>query len=170
MSPGLRKLALTAHVVTSVGFPGAVACFLVLAIVGVVTRDIDVIRAVYPAMAVLAWLVIVPLCFATLITGIVSSLGTNWGLFRYYWVVVKLLITVPSALILLVHMRPIEFMADAALANMSGKNLGEVQLQLVLASGAAVLVLVVATALSVYKPRGLTPYGARKLDEQRSQI
>lgn len=168
MTPSLRKLALTAHVVTSVGFPGAVACFLALAVLGLATTDVQVIRAAYLAMELITWIVIVPLCFATLLTGIISSLGTNWGLFRYYWIVVKLLITIPSTIILLVHMRPIEYMADAAMGSMSGADLGKVQLQLILASAAAVLVLLVATALSVYKPRGLTRHGARKLDEQRS--
>lgn len=168
MSPRLRKLVLTVHVVTSVGFPGAVACFLVLAVLGLTTSDVQVIRAAYLAMERIAWIAIIPLCFATLLTGIISSLGTNWGLFRYYWIVVKLLITIPSTAILLVHMRPIEYMADAAMGSMSGADLRKLQLQLILASAAAVLVLLVATALSVYKPRGLTRYGARKLDEQRS--
>lgn len=168
MTPTLRKLALTAHVVVSVGFPGAVTCFLALAVAGLASADLELIRASYQAMELLAWFVIVPLCFATLLTGVISSLGTNWGLFRYYWIIVKLLITVPSALILLIHMRPIEFIADAARGPMSDPSLDQVRLQLILASAAAVLVLVIATALSVYKPRGLTAYGARKLDGQRS--
>ena len=163
----MRKLALTAHVLTSVAFPGAVACFLALAVVGLTSTDLQVIRAAYLAMELIAWIVIVPLCFATLVSGIVSSLGTSWGLFRYYWIVVKLLITSLSTVVLLIHMQPIEFMAAAATGTMSDPALGEVQFQLVLASAAAVAVLIVATALSVYKPRGLTPYGARKLDEQR---
>ena len=35
-------------------------------------------------------------------------------------------------------------------------------------ASAAVLALLVATTLSVYKPRGVTPYGWRKQREQRS--
>ncbi|MDP9202749.1 MAG: hypothetical protein M3P26_12560, partial [Gemmatimonadota bacterium] len=37
----------------------------------------------------------------------------------------------------------------------------------VLHSVLALLVLLVATTLAVYKPRGMTPYGRRKQHEQR---
>ena len=49
----------------------------------------------------------VPLALASLVTGIISSLGTTWGLFRYYWVLVKLGLTSLATLALLVHTRPI---------------------------------------------------------------
>ena len=168
MSAGARKFALTVHVVTSVGFPGAVACFLALAIVGLTSADPQVIRGVYLAMDLIAWFVIVPLSFASPLTGLVSSLGTYWGLFRYYWVVLKILITIPSTVILLIHMRPISYMARVTAESTAvGTDLGKVQVQLVVASAAALLVLLVATVLSVYKPRGMTKYGWRKQNEQR---
>jgi hypothetical protein len=40
MSPGLRKLALLAHVTCSVGWLGAVAGFLALAIAGLASREL----------------------------------------------------------------------------------------------------------------------------------
>lgn len=167
MTPGLRKLALTLHVITSVGFPGAVACFLALSIVGLLSSDTQTMRSAYLAMEVTTWTVILPLCFASLITGLISSLGTPWGLFRYYWIIVKLLITVPSTLILLVHMRPIQYMAEFASGiDVMGAETGGVQIQLVAASAMALVALLVATALSVYKPRGMTTYGARKVSER----
>jgi hypothetical protein len=170
MTPGLRKFALTAHVISSVGFPGAVGCFLSLAIAGLVSRDAQMVRAAYMAMASITWFVIVPLSFVTLLTGIVSSLGTSWGLFRHYWVLVKLLMTIPSTAILIVHTLPIGRMADvAAKRTVSAADFGA-QIQLLVASAAAVLVLIVATALSVYKPRGATPYGWRKQQEQRTLV
>jgi hypothetical protein len=170
MTPGLRKFALTAHVISSVGFPGAVGCFLSLAVVGLASRDAQIVRAAYVAMASITWFVILPLSFIAPLTGIVSSLGTSWGLFRHYWVVVKLLMTVPSTVILMVHMQPISRMAEAAAkTTVSAADFGA-QIQLTVASGAAVLVLIVATALSVYKPRGVTPYGWRKQQEQRTLV
>jgi hypothetical protein len=170
MAPGLRRFALTLHVISSVGFPGAVACFLFLAILGLAGRDAQLARAAYMAMAPMTWFVILPLSFVAPISGIVSSLGTSWGLFRHYWIVMKLLMTIPSTAILLIHMRPIDMMADVAAARaLTTADLGA-QIQLVVASGAAVLVLIVATALSVYKPRGVTPYGWRKQEEQRAVL
>jgi hypothetical protein len=169
MAPRLRKFALTAHVTSSVGWLGAVAGFLALAVVGLVGQDDQVVRAVYLVMDLIAWYVIVPLCLASVLTGLISSLSTTWGLFRHYWVVLKILITIPSSLMLLVHMPPISYIAGvAAKAPLSIADLHGLKIQLVVEAGAALLVLLVATALSVYKPKGMTRYGWRKQQEQRA--
>ncbi len=107
MIPPVRKFALTAHVTASVGWLGSVAAFLVLAIAGLRSSDAETVRASYLAMNLLGWYIIVPLCLASLATGLVQALGTPWGLLRHYWVIIKLLITVLSTVILMVHMRPI---------------------------------------------------------------
>ncbi len=168
MPPGFRKLALTAHITSSIGWVGAVAVFLVLAITGLRSQEVQLVRAVYLAMDVTTWFVIVPLAFAALLTGVASSLGTNWGLFRYYWVVVKLLITILSAIILLVHTQPIRLLAGvAATTTLFRADLYRLQVLMVIASGAGLLALLVVTVLPVYKPRGLTGYGWRKHQEQR---
>ena len=87
MPPRLRKFALTAHITCSVGWFGAVASFVVLSVIGLRSSTAQLVRAAYLAMKPITWFAIVPLAFASLLTGIVSSLGTGWGLFRYYWVV-----------------------------------------------------------------------------------
>jgi len=158
-----RKFALTAHVISSVGWFGAVVCFMALAIAGATSRDAQTIRAVYIAMDLIYWYVIVPLGLASLLTGLVSSLGTEWGLFRHYWVVVKLLLTIPLTTLLLVHTQPVGYMAGEGLQRiLSGADLGGLRIQLAAYAGAALLVLLVATALSVYRPRGTTGYGTRR--------
>jgi hypothetical protein len=169
MSPSLRKFALTAHVTTSVGWMGAVASFIALAVAGLVSADGQTVRAVYIAMDVVARFVIVPLCFASVITGIVSSVGTEWGLFKHYWVLVKIVITIPSTIILLVHMQPISAMAQVAAETALGNHdFTRQRMQLMITAGLALIVLMVATVLSVYKPRGMTSYGQRKQNEQRA--
>jgi hypothetical protein len=100
MTPRLRKFALTAHVTFSVGWLGTVAGFQALAIVALTSREPETVRGSYLAMELTGWYVIVPFCLASLVTGLVMSLGTPWGLFRHYWVLVKFLITVVAALIL----------------------------------------------------------------------
>jgi hypothetical protein len=102
----VRKLALTTHVASSVGWLGAVAAFLALAIAGLTGQNEQLGRAAYLAMHMTTWFVIVPLSFAALLTGLVQSLGTNWGLFRHYWVMAKLVLTVLATIILLVHTQP----------------------------------------------------------------
>jgi hypothetical protein len=161
MSPRVRKLALTAHVTSSVGWLGAVVAFLVLAVVGLTSDDGQTVRGAYLVMEPAAWLVLVPLALASLVTGLVQSLGTPWGLFRHYWVVFKLLINVVATVVLLTYMETFRFMAGMA-ADPSA-DLGEVRTASpVLHAGAALLLLLVAVALSVYKPRGVTPYGHRE--------
>lgn len=163
LTGGLRKFALTAHVVVSVGWIGAVACFLALAIAGVASPDAELVRGVYRAMQLTTWLVIVPLAFASLATGIVSSLGTGWGLFRYYWVVLKLGITALATFVLMMHTRPIDLLAvTAASTPRMLAGLRDQEWMMMTASAGAVVALIVATVLSVYKPQGLTGYGKRR--------
>lgn len=162
MSPHLRKLALTAHVTFSVGWFGAVTAFLALAVAGLASPDAGLARAAYLGMGVTGWFAIVPLAFASLFTGIISSLGTVWGLFRHYWALMKLLITLLATGVLLVHMGPISGLAaTAAEASMSAAGFHGLRTQVLVQAALALLVLLVAIALSVYKPRGMTGYGQR---------
>ena len=158
--PQLRKFTLTAHVVSSVGWLGAVGAFLALAIVGLRSSDPQKVRGAYLAMDPLGWYVIVPLSFAALVTGLVQALGTPWGVLRHYWVLFKLLITVVSTIILLVHMRPIAHVSSAAAESVfAAGELRPVRVQLLVDAAAALVALMIATVLSIYKPRGTTRYG-----------
>lgn len=163
MPPGLRKLALTAHVTCSVGSLGAVAGFLALAIAGLVSQDNRIARAAYFAMELTAWFVILPLVIASMLTGIIQSLGTVWGLFRHYWVLAKLFVTVFVAIVLLLQMELIGYLASAAAEDtFAVADLRALRWSPVLHAGAGLFVLLLPVALSLYKPRGMTPYGWRK--------
>jgi hypothetical protein len=63
---------------------GAVVPYLALAATGLISRDVQVERAAYYSMALIGWYVLVPLSLAALITGLVQSLGTRWGLVRHW--------------------------------------------------------------------------------------
>jgi len=168
MTPGLRKFALTVHVTSSVGWFGAVAGFLTLAVAGLTSQDTQLVRAAYLSMELITRFVIVPLALVSLLSGVVSSLGTRWGLFRYYWVLMKLLITIFATIVLLVHTQPIDLLAGvAAKTAVFSADLHKTQILMVVASGAALVVLLVLTVLSVYKPQGMTRYGQRKQHDQR---
>src|SRR6516225_174387 len=144
MTPGLRKFALTAHVTFSVGWLGAVLAYLAVGIACLVSQDAHhVVGLGYYAMELTGWFVIVPLSLAALLTGLVQSLGTEWGLFRYYWILVKCVLTVGAVTILLLHMPAVSRMAGATAE--------------IVHAGGGLLVLLAATALSVYKPWGRTP-------------
>ena len=161
MPPALRKAALVGHVTSSVGWLGAVAAFLVLAVVALHTADATTSGSLYLAMEILGKAVLLPLAFASLFTGLVQALGTPWGLFRHWWVIVKLALTVLSTLVLVAYTTTLTALADAA-RNPAG-HLGALPSSSpVLHAALALVVLTAAAALSVFKPRGLTRYGWRK--------
>jgi hypothetical protein len=161
MRPGLRKLALTAHVASSVGWLGAVVAFLALAIVGFTSEDAQTVRGAYLVMEPAGWFVLVPLALASLVTGLVQALGTTWGVFRHYWVVFKLLINLFATIVLLMYMQTLGSLAD--LAADARADLDAVRSPSPLLHAAAALgLLLTATVLAVYKPRGVTPFGRRR--------
>lgn len=155
MGIGLRRAVLTAHVSTSVGWLGAVAAFLALSVAGFTSHDAQLVHAAQLGMGWMGWTVLVPLSLASLLTGLLQSLGTEWGLFRHYWVLAKLLINVFADVVLLLFMLNL---ASPSYAHSDAPPIHAV---------VALLLLLVATTLAVYKPRGLTPYGWRKQLERR---
>ena len=107
MTPRLRKLGLITHITSSLGWLGALAAFLVLSIAGLTSQDVETVRGAYLAMNLIAVFVIVPLSLAALATGFIQALGTEWGLLRHYWILVKLLLTIFATVVLLVKV-PLE--------------------------------------------------------------
>ena len=165
MSPSLRKLALIAHVTSTIGWLGAIVGFLALAVAALTSEDVQLVRGAYLAMHLTGWHVLVPLCVASLTTGLIMSLGTSWGLFRHYWVLVKFVITILAAIILFMYTQTLDQLgAMARDSTLSLNNLRNPSP--VLHSGLAVLALLVNTTLSIYKPKGMTRYGRRKQREQ----
>jgi hypothetical protein len=160
MTGGLRKLALTAHLTVSIGWLGTVVAFLALAIAGVTSQDTQVLRAACLLMGVVVSYVIVPLAAVSLLSGLVSALGTHWRLLRYYWVLVKLVLTVVAILVLLKQLPPIRSLAALAADSASALDVlrGESRRPLIHAVG-GLAVLLVVQVLGVYKPWGKTGYG-----------
>ena len=175
MPPALRKLALATHLSFSVGWIGAVVAYLVLSVAAVTTQDAPTLRATWIAMDLTGWYTIVPLALGSLVTGLVMALGTKWGLFRHYWVLISLVLTVLATVVLLLHMPDVSVLADAAreaeragLAG-PGKHLytrlddGDL-----LHPALGLVVLLAIQVLNVYKPSGMTRYGQRKQQELRA--
>jgi hypothetical protein len=158
LTPRLRKVVLVTHVTTSVGWLGAVAAYLALDLATALSRDVQTLRAAYLAMDLIVRYVIVPLALATVVVGVINGLGTHWGLFRHYWVLLKLLLTLVASTVLLIESATINALArDAA----SGADPRELASTLPHSIG-GLIVLLSAAVLSVFKPRGLTRFGWRK--------
>ena len=162
MTPRFRKLALFTHVTFSVGWFGAVVPYLALAIAGLVARDAQLVRAVYLSMELIGWFVIVPFSLAALLSGLVQSLGTPWGLFQHWWIVAKFGLTIVAVLVLLRHMTAVSGVAQlAAEPTVADGELRAHAVGLLLHPTGGLLVLLAAMLLSVIKPWGLTSFGRR---------
>ena len=170
MRPGLRKLVLAVHLTVSVGWLGAVAAYIALDVATATSHDAQTLRSAYLGMESIVRYAIVPLAIAALLTGLVMSLGTKWGLFRHWWVLISFLLTVFAIAVLLVETRTISALgamaADPATPVEDLRALGSTLLH----SLGGTVVLLVILVLNVYKPRGLTPYGWRKQQEERRAL
>jgi hypothetical protein len=169
MQPVLRKFVLAVHLTVSVGWIGAVAAYIPFDVATVTSRDAERLRAAYLAMETIARSAIVPLALASLTTGLVVSLGTKWGLFRHYWVLISLVLTILATVVLVLETRTIGALSEtAADSAMSDDDLRALPSTLA-HSGGGTLVLLVILVLNVYKPQGMTRYGWRKQQEERSR-
>jgi len=158
MGPRLRRVVLTAHVAAAAGWIGAVASYGVLALAGTTSDSAETVRAAFIAMELLYY-ALVPLATVALLTGLAQALGTNWGLFRHYWVLVKFVLTVVAFTVMLLNLDTVSEHADHV-AHASAAELPGAGHDLQHAVGGLAILLVAAT-LGVYKPRGLTRHGKR---------
>ena len=167
MPPAVRKLALAVHLSTSVGWIGAVAAYLVLDVTVALSGDPGVVRAAWIAMALVVSWAIVPLALASLLTGIVMALGTKWGLFRHWWVLISFLLTIGATGVLLSEASVITASAEIAADPMSSTDALLAVPSTLPHSVGGLAVLLVVQVLNIFKPQGLTPYGWRKQQEEQ---
>jgi hypothetical protein len=137
-----RHTVLTIHIVASVAILGDSAGFLAIAIRA---RGLDT-RAAHASYEILGMLSLtfgIPLSFVALTTGVVLGLGSQWGVFRYPWVVLKLVLLLSVMAVGGFVIGPAE---SAALKGTGATGS--------LVAGAAwdVVALTTAVALSVFKP------------------
>ncbi len=160
MPARLRKAVLTVHVTTSVGWLGATAVVFTLGVVGWASPDVQLARSALLVLEPITMYVVLPLAFASLLIGVVQALGSRWGLFRHYWVIFKLLINILALALLLMYLGTVRQLASvAADPASSATDLRELAASPTLHASLALLALLAATVLAIYKPRGLTRFG-----------
>ena len=91
-------------------------------------------------------------------------------MFRHYWVIVKLVITVVATVVLLAYTQTLALFADvsrhATVTVRDRDLLGSASV--VIHSTGALVLLLTATVLAVYKPAGLTRHGQRQRARARA--
>ncbi len=157
------KLLLAAHVGVSGAWLGIAFAKIVLG-VAAATSEAPASRYLYLSMEAVN-VAFPPTAIATLVTGVLLSLGTKWGLLEYYWVATKLALTVGVVVTGIALVDRLIQRSISAPSVGDGTILGAASTPaalLISLSAAHVLMLGVATVLSVYKPLGRTPFGRRK--------
>ena len=145
-----RKLLLTVHVAATVSVLGT---DLVLLALGIASLDGADPRTMYPAAHLVgAWLV-APLAVLSLGTGLLLGILTPWGLLRYWWVTIKLALTVVLTGVVLFVLVP---RLGAAAAAVDGPATGVLtigeRLPLVVAPAVASTLLALNVVLAIFKP------------------
>jgi hypothetical protein len=149
LSRRTRRAVLTLHITGGVGLLG-VCAVIVLADVRALTMDDP--QPVYELM-VSTPLLGIPLSFLSLVTGILLGLTSKWGVLRYGWVTTKLVLNVSVILVGALVLGP----QTAAMADDGSGS----EIALVVGSAYDVVALLLATGLSVFKPRAAGRRGAR---------
>jgi hypothetical protein len=160
VSPPVCRLLLTAHIVVSGVWLGVAVAKLTLALVALTAGEQGVSDTLYSSMMVV-YLAFPPTAVATLVTGVLLSLGTKWGLLRYYWVAPKLALSIG---VIVTGIALADRLVQEAISTPGGEAVDGTMTEIVLSpatllislSVAHVLTLGVATVLSVYKPWGRT--------------
>ena len=158
LSRPARRAALVVHVVASASWVGLTLGLLALGITAATTGSAVTVEASVRAMKLFADWLLLPVAFLTLVSGLVLSLGTQWGLARHRWVYVKFWLTLATTVATVFALRPGVNSAVAAVA--AGGPLpdaGDVMMGPIVSLSAYVFM----TVISVLKPWGLTKRGRR---------
>ena len=136
------------HYVSSVGWLGVGLCQFTIDVVGLSTSDGLLRHAGYELADVFDLGLLLPMAVVSLVSGVVRATRSRWGLFRHWWVAVKLVLTAA-----LMVGDPLFLGAWNAAAAAGGVGAG---LRERLIAGAMVNVglLTLMTVLSVFKPWG----------------
>ena len=149
LPPRRRKLVLTVHVITAVGWLGVDLVLLTFGISGLAGAEEDL---VYPAQSYIGRMLFTPLSVLVWLIGVVNAIFTPWGLLRHWWVVVKLLVTTLMLGLVLFLLYP--SLADAG--TLAGDLPRRDRINMVVAPSVSTSLLIFATVLSTYKPWGRT--------------
>ncbi len=162
LSRPARRALLVLHVAVSVGWLGLAVGLLALSITGYTTGSPETAGVAYRAMKIFGDWLVLPVALASLVSGLVLSLRTSWGLTRYHWVHAKFWLTLVTVLLSVFSLRPgINRLAAEAAAGTLRPDLG-----LLVAPAVATATYLFSTAISVLKPWGPTKRGSRLREAQ----
>jgi uncharacterized membrane protein len=151
------------HAISGISWMGVDIAILILLVNARTSDDAAVVASGFNAIRMIVPAAVPPLSLSILITGVLLGLGTSWGLVRYWWVLVKLCLSLVMIVLVFTSLVPAVneiAMLDitAASADTVRASLGELPTQLMYPPVVSFLMLAVATVLSMYKPWRRTPW------------
>jgi hypothetical protein len=163
LSPSLRKAVLVLHIVSAISWMGVDIALFVLLMSARTTDDPALVVSGFTAIRMIVPVAVPPLSLSILATGLILGLGSRWGLVRYWWVLIKLLLSLVMVVLVFVSLVPgVNSIAASATATMSADavrtSLGELPTMLLFPPIVSFLMLGTATILSIFKPWHRTPW------------
>ncbi|MCF6467942.1 hypothetical protein FAF44_05925 [Nonomuraea sp. MG754425] len=154
MRPRIRKTVLVVHVIAAVALLGEVWALVVLNTAATLAEEPELAHAAYRLMPFLVFAGGIPLSLTALATGVTLGLSSHWGVFRHSWVAAKLVLILGVICLGAFLFDPVGMAAATA----GGRGVAtDRQWGQVAVPAAQLVMLVTATALSVFKPRRRIP-------------
>jgi len=150
-----RRCVLVAHIVSAGAWIGLDVVMGVFVFSALVTDDARTKVIGYQALEMFAVGPLLTVGLLCLVTGLVLGLGTKYGLVRFWWVAVKLVLNVVLVVLVILALRP-----GVVEAAESARRLSPTELlaspvgDLVFPPIVSTTALVIATAIAVFKPWG----------------
>lgn len=163
LSPAWRKGITVLHAISGIGWMGVDIALLVLLYTARTSDDTALVVSGFNAIRIIVPVAVPPLSLIILITGLLLGLGSSWGLFRYWWVLVKLCLSLIMTVLVFTSLVPgVNQLATLDLSAVSADavraSLGDLPTQMLFPPVVSFLMLGIATILSIYKPWRRTPW------------
>lgn len=162
-----RQAVLVLHLVCGVGWMGLDIAIFPLLLTALTTSDGTLAASFYTAVGYVVPRTLPFLSLGMTATGLLLSWGTKWGLMRYWWVAVKLVLALVMTALVFFQLVPTINGMPALLPGQDGAAvramLGSLPTQLMFPPVVSFLALGLATVFAVVKPWGKTPWAKRLL-------
>ncbi|MBW5421935.1 DUF2269 domain-containing protein [Streptomyces sp. BG9H] len=164
LSRPARRATLVVHVVGAACWLGLTLGLVALALTAITTDSATATEAAVRSMKVFADWLVLPLALLTLVSGLLLSLGTQWGLARHRWVYTKFWLTLATTTAWVFALRP---GIDDSVATVTAGHPITDTADLIAGPLVSLGAYLFMTVLSVLKPWGLTRRGRKQRDQKR---
>jgi hypothetical protein len=150
-----RKGVLVVHIASAGAWIGIDVVMGILVFTALLADDDNTRALCYQALELFAIWPLLTTGLLCLASGVVLGLGTRWGLVRYWWVAIKLALSVILVVLVAFALRPgVVEMAEQARRFVAGEPASLAVGDLVFPPIVSTSALLVATVLAVFKPWG----------------